>query len=432
MKKALRLMFVAFFLSGLVTESAVVHFQQVENKDGVAIVHNGAKGKWDDAPRIRLELLEMLGDEKDDNYLFYGPDAIASDKQGNIYVLDSKNFRVQVFDGRHRFLRSFGRRGQGPGDFGRPECIDLDEAGNVYVGDPGNGRIGIFDPSGTWLRAIRISATNIVFRVLKNGDILLRNPSLDGGRGLKEGQVPLFRVLDGQGTLKRQIGQGIFFTRPPFTTGGNRSLMTADEQGNAYMAFLFQNRIDKYSPEGRQIYSADRILPKDKLMNKELNLYTTINQGLDVDAQGRVWIAAYTRRWRKGELLMKPIVNGEEMIVGDRTETKTDLFELQIFDPDGVLLQKVPLTHFCDYIKVVGDRVYILDKDRLGQFYVYQIKDSPLKFPAPIADRDRTVSRRFKASALASLAGGRPGVQGKRRSALAVGVTARTGTYPVS
>ena len=41
----------------------------------------------------------------------------------------------------------------------------------------------------------------------------------------------------------------------------------------------------------------------------------------------------------------------------------------------GALLQKVPLTHFCDYIKVIGDKVYILDKDRLGQFYVYRIEE---------------------------------------------------------
>jgi hypothetical protein len=55
----------------------------------------------------------MFGDENDDNYLFYEPVAVAADKRGNIYVLDSKNFRVQVFDSDRKFLRSFGRRGRG-------------------------------------------------------------------------------------------------------------------------------------------------------------------------------------------------------------------------------------------------------------------------------------------------------------------------------
>ena len=377
MRRAGRIAFVTLALGGLFTVGADVHPRQEGSRDGVVWVHNKAKGEWDDSPRISLTLLEMFGDENDDNYLFYEPVAIASDKQGNIYVLDSKNFRVQVFDSDRKFLRSFGRRGQGPGDLGRPECIDLDDAGNVYVGDPGNGRIEVFDPSGVRLRSVRVSATNIVFRIMKNGDILLRNPNLDGGRGLKDGQVPLFRVLDSQGALKRHVGQGTFFTKPPFTTGGNRALITADERDNAYIAFLFQNRICKYSPEGRLVYAADRILPKDKLMDKDLGLYTTINSALDVDSRGRLWVVTYTRRWKKEELIMRQWYGGQEQVIGDRTQTKTDLFEIQVFDGDGVLLQKIPLTHFCDHIKVIGDLVYILDKDRLGQFYVYQVKETP-------------------------------------------------------
>jgi dipeptidyl aminopeptidase/acylaminoacyl peptidase len=375
MIKTSRIVLITLLQGALFAISAGVYPQQFENQDDVAWVHNKAKGTWDDSPRITLTFIEMFGDENDDNYLFYEPVAIAADKQGNIYVLDSKNFRVQVFDSDRKFLRSFGRRGQGPGDLGRPECIDLDDAGNVYVGDPGNGRIEVFDPSGVRLRSVRVGATNIVFRVMKNGDILLRSPNLDGGRGLKDGQVPLFRVLDSQGGLKRHVGQGIYFTKPPFTTGGNRALITADEQDNAYIAFLFQNRICKYSPEGRLVYAADRILPKDKLIDKDLGLYTTINSALDVDSRGRLWVVTHTRRWKKDELIMRQYVGGQEQLIGDRTETKTDLFEIQIFDRGGVLLQKVPLTHFCDYIKIIEDKLYILDKDRLGQFYVYQVKE---------------------------------------------------------
>jgi len=366
---------ICFLLSTLVAQGSVSFCQQVGSTAGGAVVHNGAKGKWDDAPRIKLTFLEMLGKEDDDNYLFYEPNAIASDRKGHIYVLDSKNFRVQVFDANRKFLRSFGRKGQGPGDIGRPECLDVDEAGNVYVGDPGNGRIGIFDPAGKWLRAISIPSTNIVFRIMKNGDILLRNPNLDGGLGLGKDKVPLFRILDSNGKKKREIGQGVFFEKFPFSEGGNRSLMTMDDADNAFMAFLFQNRICKYDPDGRLVYTADRTLPKDKLIDKGLDMYTTINTALDIDARGRVWVVTSTRNWKKGDVIRRQWVNGQEQILGDRSQTKTDLYEIQIFDRDGVLLQKIPLNHFCDYLKVVGDTVYILDRDRLGQFYVYRIEE---------------------------------------------------------
>ena len=365
----------AILLSGLIPHRAAVLSQTVEHRDGVAYVHNASEGIWDKAPRIGLTFLEMFGDENDDNYIFYEPQGIAADKEGHVYVLDAKDYRVRVFDENRRFLFSFGRKGQGPGEFERAGCIDLDDSGNVYVGDPGNGRIEVFDPSGTYLRSIRMPATNIVFRVMANGDILLRNPSLDGGRGLKEGDVPLIRVLDGDGKLKREFGQGIFFTQQPYTTGGNRSLMTTDRHDNAYVAFLFQNRLSKYAPDGTHLFTADRPIPKDKQLNKELDTYTTINSGLDVDGQGRIWVATYTRAWKRDEIVQRSWYDGQEQITGDRTRTETDLFEIQIFGPDGVLLQRIPLTHFCDHLKIIGDKLYILDRDRLAQFYVYQIDE---------------------------------------------------------
>jgi len=211
--------------------------------------------------------------------------------------------------------------------------------------------------------------------VMKNGDILLRNPNLDDGIGLGKDKVPLFRILDANGKRKGEIGQGVLFEKFPFSQGGNRSLMTMDEDGHAYMAFLFQNRICKYSPDGSLLYSADRVLPKDKLIDKGLDMYTTINSAIDVDSRGRVWVVTNTRNWKKGDMIRRQWVNGQEQILGDRSQSKTDLYEIQIFDRDGVLLQKIPLTHFCDYLKVVGDKVYILDQDRLGQFYVYRIEE---------------------------------------------------------
>jgi hypothetical protein len=368
-----------FILSILMTQGNGFAYQQPGPSTGGGVVRNGAKGKWDDDPRIKLTFLEMLGQEDDENYMFHKPKAIASDRKGNLYVLDSGNFRVQVFDGHRKFLRSFGRKGQGPGDLGRPECLDVDAAGNVYVGDPGNGRIAIFDPAGKWLRAILIPSANIGFRVMNNGDILLRNPNLENGNGFKKGHVPLIRILDGGGKLKREIGQGFYFTEFPEATGGNRALMTKDEDDNAYLAFLFQNRICKYSPEGDPIYSADRALPKDRKTKSSLGveLYYTINDALDVDSQGRAWVVTYTRMWGKGDPIIGPWTDRKEKLIIDRTRTTTDLYEIQVFDKAGILLQKIPLNHFCNDLKVVGDTVYILDQDRLGQFYVYRIEEAP-------------------------------------------------------
>ena len=74
----------------------------------------------------RIEVVEDLvlgrGDRRlaptpdDPQQAFYRPRAVVPDADGNIYVLDQGNHRVQVFDADGRYLRTLGREGQGPGE----------------------------------------------------------------------------------------------------------------------------------------------------------------------------------------------------------------------------------------------------------------------------------------------------------------------------
>jgi len=80
-----------------------------------------------------------------------GPSGLAFDADDNLYVVDSRNSRVQKFtkDGRH--LSSWGSRGAAEGRFAEPWGITLDQAGDVYVADWGNDRVQKFSPDGTHL-----------------------------------------------------------------------------------------------------------------------------------------------------------------------------------------------------------------------------------------------------------------------------------------
>ncbi|MBI3935883.1 MAG: 6-bladed beta-propeller [Betaproteobacteria bacterium] len=79
------------------------------------------------------------------------PRDVAVGKDGNLYVVDGGNFRVQVFDRGGKFLRSFGSVGLQFGNFARPKEIAADRDGNVYVVDTAFGNFQIFDPEGTLL-----------------------------------------------------------------------------------------------------------------------------------------------------------------------------------------------------------------------------------------------------------------------------------------
>ena len=77
------------------------------------------------------------------------------DPAGNIFVSDGYiNSRVAMFDKNGDIVGSFGEPGTGPGQFNTPHTIAADKDGNIYVGDRGNGRIQVFDHTGKFLRMI--------------------------------------------------------------------------------------------------------------------------------------------------------------------------------------------------------------------------------------------------------------------------------------
>src|SRR5215831_17496393 len=84
--------------------------------------------------------------------LFNRPTDVAFDAAGNIYVADGVgNQRVAKFDKNGVFIKSWGSKGTEPGQFGTSaRAIAVDAQGNVYVADSGNKRIQVFDSNGTF------------------------------------------------------------------------------------------------------------------------------------------------------------------------------------------------------------------------------------------------------------------------------------------
>ena len=81
--------------------------------------------------------------------VFNRPTDVTWDPAGNIFVSDGYgNSRVAKFDKEGRFIKSWGSRGNAPGQFNTPHTIAADAAGNVYVGDRGNRRIQVFNNDG--------------------------------------------------------------------------------------------------------------------------------------------------------------------------------------------------------------------------------------------------------------------------------------------
>ncbi len=82
---------------------------------------------------------------------FAKPTSVAVDQDGNVYVTDMLNYRVEVFDADGKFIRVFGKHGDGPGYFAMPKGIAVDSDGHIWVTDSMQNRVHLFTQEGELL-----------------------------------------------------------------------------------------------------------------------------------------------------------------------------------------------------------------------------------------------------------------------------------------
>lgn len=84
--------------------------------------------------------------------LFAAPKGIAADGEGNFYVADTGNGRIQKFSPKGEFIAVFGKQGGGDGELRAPRGIAIDSNGDVYVADEQNHRLVKFKADGSFIK----------------------------------------------------------------------------------------------------------------------------------------------------------------------------------------------------------------------------------------------------------------------------------------
>lgn len=377
--------------------SSALSAQSITYEDGVRIVHNGKREAWANNKKIKLEPAGILGklDAKDENYIFFRPADIAVDKEGHIHVLDAGNYRVQKYDQEGKYILTIGRPGQGPGEFSRPVSMDVDDAGNIYILDVGNHRIHIFSPDSTFRRDIKIENIPARFCLFKSKDILLINQGIviDADESHKK-PLPLFRLADQEGNMLGKFGEPENFDDVLLNNRGNKIYFATDDDDNTYVSFRSRNRIEKYGPNRKLLMRMDRPLDyslafKKGKIGKEYGLpsitqmpeFPIVSTGIDVDDQGRIWVLTQKRQLSEEEKMNMEVdivrTQGAGAVErrkgrGSTDLSKIDIFQIEVFDKEGILLKRFPLSHFADAIQIQKDKVYVLDKYRAMQLYIYK------------------------------------------------------------
>jgi DNA-binding beta-propeller fold protein YncE len=86
---------------------------------------------------------------------FNQPSAVAIGRNGDIFVADghggNTNARIVKFTRDGKFIKTWGKKGAGPGEFDAPHALAFDSKGRLFVADRGNNRVQIFDQDGAFI-----------------------------------------------------------------------------------------------------------------------------------------------------------------------------------------------------------------------------------------------------------------------------------------
>ncbi len=220
------------------------------------------------------EYLAQFGSHGEEDGQFLETEGVAIAPGGAIYVSDPVLSRIQKFDSEGEYLSQFGSEGSGEGELSHPGGLAVDSEGDVYVADSENNRVVVFDSAGEYLREVGSSGS---------GDGELANPkglALDGEGNLWVADIGNNRIeeFDEEGEYLSQLG---------VEGSGNGELaapagVAIDPAGHLYVADTDNNRIEEFDAAGEYLGQVGSQGPSPGS--------TDLPWGIAVDAEGDVWL----------------------------------------------------------------------------------------------------------------------------------------------
>jgi DNA-binding beta-propeller fold protein YncE len=246
---------------------------------------------------------------------FNEPSDIEVDPQRSlIYIADSGNNRVSVFDFQGKFLKIIGRKGQGPAEFSNPTGLYVLEDGGIAVADVGNNRIQLFDREGGFVRSIGTKGVQVADLIFEEDRIYAISSFGSSGYRLdmssEKGTQPLIDILDDQGDLIQAITVDDYPETHPFLRAiKHRVCLALSKDGNLYAPHFALNVIHVFDLEGKKIGQFDRPLPfqpgAPKIMRQTTEdgvtrmqaIFDFVTQDAKIGSDGHLYLLTFTQSY---------------------------------------------------------------------------------------------------------------------------------------
>jgi DNA-binding beta-propeller fold protein YncE len=214
------------------------------------------------------------------NGQFDEPFGVVVGADGDVFVVDSGNDRVQRFDPDGTFVSTFGTPGSGNGQFSAPSDIDVTSAGNLVVTDSLNSRVQELTPTGTFVRAWSAGFAAVGVATGQGDDVYVT-------RSLVED----VRRFEPDGSAPRTLA-------PPPGGFDLPVAVDADPLGNVYVLNTGLGRVERFTPTDVQDLQFGTAGSGDGELDHP--------SGIAVDNGGRRILVADTGNDRVLELAFQP------------------------------------------------------------------------------------------------------------------------------
>jgi hypothetical protein len=201
---------------------------------------------WKNKKEVKLEHVLTIGSddfEEDEKYFFALIIDIKFDRYGNLYVLDSKTWRINKYSPKGIFMQSFKlSKGRGPGDYVRPKKIAIDKEDDIFIVDMYK-RITILDKLGELKSTLNIKEKGFLAYIEVGFDKSIyltkyHNSNIDR----------IFQYSPITGKLIKTFCKG---NRDKILRRAVSGSVVFDSDGNLYYTAFYPYAIKKFSKDGR-------------------------------------------------------------------------------------------------------------------------------------------------------------------------------------
>ena len=232
------------------SSAQVPEWKGTMTREGEVVVVRNPKAPIYRQPVLTLKEDWSIGGEKaQGEYAIAFPYGLAVDAEGNAYVYELRESRIKVFDRTGKFLRSFGRKGQGPEDIGFTTALFITGEGNeLAFPDMGNRRISFFSSEGKFLRSIPVRGRGFTRAAIDSkGAIYLYDREINPGGGRDSMKKMDQNCAE---TLAEIFSRPQDDSRNPFAP---RDLWTLDHQDRLFYGDAKSYEIKVFASDGKLV-----------------------------------------------------------------------------------------------------------------------------------------------------------------------------------